>query len=143
MIAALVFDGADFRLLNSPTAPTMPAGDSSRRQATTEFVANAAGAVAAAGRSFRYLDTSTATALTANAVYLVNTTNGPVTAPLPAAPALGDLITFIDAANVWAVNNFTLLRNGKTIMGQAQDMTCDIANAEFSIRWSGTDWRLV
>lgn len=82
------------------------------------------------------------TAVVAGA-YLVDTSGGSFTLTLPAAPALGATITFIDARATWGSNVFTLARNGKTIMGQAVDFTVNVSDQQFSIWFNGTDWRLV
>lgn len=74
--------------------------------------------------------------------YLVDTFAGVVTLILPADPAVGDAIVFIDARNTWATHNLILGRNGHTIMGFVSDLSCDLADQQFTIWWNGADWRL-
>ncbi len=76
-------------------------------------------------------------------VYLVDTSAGAITLTLPASPAAGDAITFIDAKAYWALNHLTLGRNGHTVMGYAADLDVDVADQQFTIWWNGSDWRLV
>jgi hypothetical protein len=75
--------------------------------------------------------------------YLVDTSAGAFAVALPANPATGRVITLIDAANKWGVNNLTVSRNGKTIMGQSADLTVNMSDQQFSIWYNGSDWRLV
>lgn len=75
--------------------------------------------------------------------YLVDTAVATFTLLLPAAPDVGTTITLIDATANWAARNWTLGRNGKTIMGQAADLTVDVKDQQFSIWYNGSDWRLV
>ena len=74
--------------------------------------------------------------------YGVNTTLGTITATLPASPATGDAIYFVDAGGAFASNNLTIARNGKTIMGTASDMTVSINNQSFGLMYNGTTWRV-
>ena len=75
--------------------------------------------------------------------FLVDTSGGTLTLTLPAAPTKGSLMTFVDAGASWAKTNWTLARNGKTIMGQAADLVVNLADQQFSIWFNGSDWRLV
>lgn len=75
--------------------------------------------------------------------YLVDTSTGGFTLTLPAAPARGDTITYIDALATWASVNFVIARNGKTIMTQSADLTVNVSDQQFSMWYSGSDWRLV
>jgi hypothetical protein len=56
-------------------------------------------------------------------VYLVDTTSGAITGLLPASPAEGDLVGFVDLAGTFNNNNFTIGRNSSEIMNLAEDMT--------------------
>lgn len=58
----------------------------------------------------------------ASGIYLVNTTNGVVTATLPASPAIGTIIRFIDANGQFGTNAFQINTNGNRISGQAVGM---------------------
>jgi hypothetical protein len=74
-----------------------------------------------------------ATAGSANnpTIYSVDTTSGAVTATLPASPANGDTILFLDAKQRFATANLILGRNSLTIMGSATDLTVSNNNANF------------
>ncbi|SNB81288.1 hypothetical protein SAMN06265338_1158 [Rhodoblastus acidophilus] len=61
---------------------------------------------------------------------------------LPDAPAAGDTIRIVDGEVISSSNQPVLARNGRTIMGQASDMTLDAPGVDFSIWWNGADWRL-
>ncbi|MFX8653106.1 hypothetical protein ABTM19_20485, partial [Acinetobacter baumannii] len=45
--------------------------------------------------------------------YFVDTTAGPVTATMPASPAFGDQVKFVDAASNFGGNNLVVARNGQ------------------------------
>lgn len=116
----------------TPTAPTPPNGDSSTKVATTAFVQ--------ANTNYIYLNTN---ADVRSAIYLVDTSGGTFTLTLPASPATGTIITFIDANANWYKTPWTLARNGNTIMQYAANLTVNVADQEFSIWYNGSDWRLV
>lgn len=69
----------------------------------------------------------------ANEGYFCNTTSGAFTATLPAAPSLGDTISFIDYAGTFDTNNLTIGRNGKNINGTGADLTVDVERAGLSL----------
>jgi hypothetical protein len=72
----------------------------------------------------------------------VNTTSGPITLTLPATPTLGNSYEFIDIANNFGVNMLTLARNGKNIMGVAENLICDVSGISLLIWFNGTEWRI-
>lgn len=74
-----------------------------------------------------------------------NTSAGAFTVTLPATPADNDKITIGDVAGSWATNKLTLGRNGKTIMGLAEDLVLDIKNITVEVIYSGSTygWRIV
>jgi hypothetical protein len=51
--------------------------------------------------------------------YPVNTTSASITATLPASPAAGDSITFVDYAGTWGTNSLTVNLNGNKLNGSA------------------------
>jgi hypothetical protein len=75
--------------------------------------------------------------------YMVDTTAGDVTITLQAAPAVGTMYRFVDIAGTWGLNPMTLDRNAQTIMGFAENLTCE-TGAEDLIIWfhPDLDWRL-
>ena len=78
---------------------------------------------------------------TAGSRYGVNTGSNTVTATLPASPSTGDAIYFADAGGNYATNKLTLNRNGKNIMGLAQDMDVTTNNQSFGVFYNGSEWR--
>lgn len=79
-------------------------------------------------------------------IYCVDTqTTGAVTMTLPASPADGDRVQFLDCKSYFATVNFTVARNGKTIMGLAADMTVNVSNASSTLVYvsANGDWRMM
>jgi hypothetical protein len=74
--------------------------------------------------------------------YGVDTTSVAITATLPASPATGDAIYFVDAGGAYSTNNLVVARNGHTIMGSASDMTVSVDNQSFGLFYNGTTWRV-
>ncbi len=77
--------------------------------------------------------------------YLVDTTGGAILLYL--ATTLAGFYTFIDAANYWGVNNFTVNGNGHNIGAQAANVAvtfpADVSDYQFSLEATATYWRLV
>ena len=70
---------------------------------------------------------------------LINTTgtggglNAPVTVTLPASPAIGNEVTFIDSGNGFNSNNLTINRNSQPILGAASNLTVSTNGAAFTL----------
>ena len=70
---------------------------------------------------------------------LINTTgtggglNAPVTITLPASPAIGNEVTFIDSGNGFNSNNLTISRNSQPILGNAANLTVSANGAAFTL----------
>ena len=70
---------------------------------------------------------------------LINTTgtggglNAPVTITLPASPAIGNEVTFIDSGNGFGSNNLTIGRNSQPILGAASNLTVSTNGAAFTL----------
>ena len=68
---------------------------------------------------------------------LVNTSSGginsSVTITLPASPAIGNEVHFIDSGNFLASNNLTISRNGSNILGSASNLTVNVNGAVFTL----------
>jgi len=70
---------------------------------------------------------------------LINTTgtggglNAPVTITLPASPAIGNEVTFIDSGNGFNSNNLTINRNSQPILGNAANLTLSANGAAFTL----------
>jgi len=85
---------------------------------------------------------SAAAQLTAgDAVMLVPTAAFSVT--LPPTPTSGDSVTLADGSGTIATTNVTVLRNGSTIKGLAQDLVLNINDMRVDLVFTGTDWRVV
>ncbi|SEA28199.1 hypothetical protein [Marinobacterium iners] len=74
--------------------------------------------------------------------YLVDTSAGAVTLTLPDTPSNGDKIGIVDATGSFGTHNCVINRNGKTIMGLAENMNIDIENAAIDLIYFGGDWRV-
>ena len=72
-----------------------------------------------------------------------NTSGGAFTITLPASPAYGTNVTFIDEGKTWDTNNLTIARNGSTIEGLAENF---IVNATgdmvMTMFYNGSTWRV-
>ena len=73
-----------------------------------------------------------------------DTTTGAFTLTLPSAPADNDSISISDFASTWDVAPPIVGRNGKSIMGLAEDMTLDSGSltVTFTFVASTQDWRI-
>jgi hypothetical protein len=68
---------------------------------------------------------------------MVNTASGGFTVNLPASPARGDAVHFIDYGGTLASNNLTVNNNGNYIMRQNNTMTVSTNGAAFQLVFSG------
>jgi hypothetical protein len=68
---------------------------------------------------------------------LVDTSGGgigaPVTITLPASPAIGNEVHFIDSGSNLSSNNLTIGRNGQPILGTASDLTVSTNGSAFTL----------
>ena len=68
---------------------------------------------------------------------LVDTSGGgigaPVTITLPASPAIGNEVHFIDSGSNLSSNNLTIGRNGSRILGLASDLTVSTNGSAFTL----------
>jgi len=76
--------------------------------------------------------------LTAPIKLMPDNAQGSCTYTLPAAPAEGDTVEWRPAEVDFSVNNMVFLRNGKTILGQADDLTVNSSGSCGRLVWSGT-----
>jgi hypothetical protein len=86
--------------------------------------------------------TSTATIQPGSAI-LANTAGGAFTITLPASPATGDTVSFIDQGYDFNTNALTIGRNGSNIANAAADLVINTQGAGFSLVYSGdatTGW---
>ena len=75
---------------------------------------------------------------------IVYTSAAPILITLPANPNVGDTIKFIDAVGSFETNNLTVLRNGKKIAGENNDLIADVNDIKFSMTYIGelTGWHV-
>ena len=59
--------------------------------------------------------------------------NSSVTITLPASPAIGNEVTFIDSGNNVNSNNLTIARNGSNILGAASNLVVNTNGAAFTL----------
>jgi len=123
-------------LTGVPTAPTAAITDSSTTIATTAHVSAKVGSVRPI-----YISQLNNGLVLSPGIYLTDTYAGAFTVSLPPAPTKGDCVEMFDGTGTWNVNNLTVLRNGHTIMGSAEDLVCNVAGENFRIWYNGTDWR--
>ena len=86
---------------------------------------------------------SAAETVQAGAKLLVNTNGGGVTVTLPASPATGDEVHFVDQGYDFDSNALTVGRNGSNIANAASDLTVNTQGAAFGLVFSGdatTGW---
>jgi len=83
-----------------------------------------------------YTPTTTYTTVNGDQV-LVDTSGGgigtAITINLPASPAIGNEVTFIDSGNNLASNNLTIGRNGSNILGSAANLVFSTNGAAFTL----------
>jgi len=80
---------------------------------------------------------SAAETIQAGAQLLVDTSSGAVTITLPASPAAGDEVTFLDSENTFDSNNLTVARNSSNINGAASNLVVANERAAFTLVYSG------
>jgi hypothetical protein len=83
-----------------------------------------------------YTPSATYTAVNGDQI-LVNTSGSgigtPVTINLPASPAIGNEVHFIDSGNSFASNNLTIGRNSSNILGAASDLVVSVNGSAFTL----------
>jgi hypothetical protein len=89
------------------------------------------------GQLFTYV--ATATSRTAVAFDFVHVTSATTTQTLPATPDVDDEVGF----RVGAFTDTVIARNGNTIETLAEDMTVDVPNKIFTLKYTGSTWRIV
>jgi len=74
------------------------------------------------GTQWQAVKTGNYTASAGEGVFM-NTTSGALTLTLPASPAIGDEVSFVDYAGTFDSNNLTIARNSSKIAGAESDLT--------------------
>jgi hypothetical protein len=75
-----------------------------------------------------------------NESVLTDTTGGAFTVTLPASPITGAVVVVSDVATSWGTNNLTVARNGSTIDGLAENLTCDLDSVSVQFVYDGSTW---
>jgi hypothetical protein len=86
---------------------------------------------------------SSAETVQPGAQILADTSGGTLTITLPASPALGDEVSFIDSDYTFDTNSLTVGRNSSNIAGAAADLVVSTEGAGFTLVYSGdatTGW---
>ena len=86
---------------------------------------------------------SAAETIQAGAKILANTNGGAFTITLPASPATGDTVSFVDQGYDFNTNALTIGRNSSNIANAASDLVVNTQGAGFSLVYSGdatTGW---
>lgn len=84
--------------------------------------------------------TSNYTAVNGDAI-VANTSGGSFNITLPATPVSGTMIAIADGNN-WSTNNLTVLRNGSTIEGVADNLILDVRDVRIDLVYNGTTWQV-
>ena len=86
-------------------------------------------------KGYYTIDSSSVTAYTAVAgdQILANPTANPITVTLPASPATGDEVSFLDARGTFASNNLIVDRNGQPINTGTSNLTLNTAGQSFTL----------
>ena len=84
---------------------------------------------------------STSITLAANAYYAVDFGSSALTLTLPASPSTNDLVQLYKSAG--ASKGAVIARNGKTIMGLAENLNINTEATALYLVYNGTDWRIV
>ena len=71
-----------------------------------------------------------------------NTSAGAFIITLPAAPANYTEIIIADHYDQWATRNLTIARNNQNIEGLAENLVCNVAGSQITLRYEGTTWRV-
>ena len=96
-----------------------------------------------AGELKKWRAVSAAETIQAGAQLLVNTNGGAVTVTLPASPAAGDEVSFVDQGYDFNTNALTVGRNSSNIANAASDLVVNTQGAGFKLVFSGdatTGW---
>jgi hypothetical protein len=109
----------------------------------TSAIATASALAGLGGWNSWKIVTSNTTLVDKDRVFVVPAANMIIT--LPITPSIGQAVRIVDAAGTAGTTNFTIARNGSTIMGTAQDMTVNTNSARLHLVFADAakGWRLV
>ena len=79
---------------------------------------------------------------------IADTSGGAFTITLPLSPTTGDEVSFSDGGYTsttggWAANALTIARNGQTIMGLSENLTCGVRGASFRLVFINSTWEVI
>ena len=102
-----------------------------------------AGGGSVSGSTWRSITAATDNVFSGEKIF-VDTTSNTITLTLPAAPAVGDEITFLDKADTFDSNALTINPNGKKIFGATANGTVSTEGAAFTVVFTGdtNGWKL-
>ena len=92
------------------------------------------------------IKTTTYTAVAGDRLF-ADTTGGAFTITLPASPVEGDEILIADggvtpSAAGWRGNNLTIARNGSTLGGVAENLTCNLRGRALRLTYKSANWKV-
>jgi len=89
----------------------------------------------------KIVSVATNTQLVANTAYRITSPTA-ITVTLPSAPATGDYVVIKDGDTITDTVTHTVARNGKDIMGVAQDLVLNISLINLELWFNGSEWRI-
>jgi hypothetical protein len=84
---------------------------------------------------------STSITLAANSYYAVDFGSSALTLTLPATPGTNDFVQLYKSAGI--SKGAVIARNGKTIMGLAENLNINTEATALYLVYNGTDWRIL
>ena len=128
---------ADPALTGTPTAPTASLGADTTQIATTAFVQDAIDAAPSGARVWELMDADFDAE--AGHAYLCDTSGGAFTATLPAAPEVGDEVSFVDYSATFDVAQLGLDPGSEKIDGSALAGALSEQRVGVQLVYSGSD----
>ena len=80
-----------------------------------------------------------------NVQLIANTTVSGFTITLPASPVVGNTVVITDGSRTsvgWSNNGVTVARNGKTILGYADDLYLNVSRSTATLVYDGVTWQV-
>ena len=92
-----------------------------------------------------YVTLSTAATVAVNTYIYADTSGGAFTATLPDSPSANQQILILDAKGSFSSLNLTVAQaaSAETIMGLAESLVLDVANKQYTLIYTGSDWRVI